>query len=194
MKKLKYFISVFIVALLCMSNANATAIKGIFSKGLDTVTIDNKNYNVEEIYQKMMQIVGKISENTANIKDVLSTAKLDASNVKKNLEAIYSKRKQSIRTNSKKEHSEAILNIITLLAMPNSWVDEHIKFGQKKGYSYDYSEIQNALVELRAMLPEPTKNMWAAVQTYLMNNKDITLTYGQSTINWWRVQNSWFTK
>lgn len=177
-----------------MSNANATAIKGIFSKGLDTVTIDNKNYNVEEIYQKMMQIVGKISENTANIKDVLSTAKLDASNVKKNLEAIYSKRKQSIRTNSKKEHSEAILNIITLLAMPNSWVDEHIKFGQKKGYSYDYSEIQNALVELRAMLPEPTKNMWAAVQTYLMNNKDITLTYGQSTINWWRVQNSWFTK
>lgn len=194
MKKLKYFISVFIVALLCMSNANATAIKGIFSKGLDTVTIDNKNYNVEEIYQKMMQIVGKISENTANIKGVISTAKLDASNVKKNLEAIYSKRKQSIRTNSKKEHSEAILNIITLLAMPNSWVDEHIKFGQKKGYSYDYSEIQNALVELRAMLPEPTKNMWAAVQTYLTNNKDITLTYGQSTINWWRVQNSWFTK
>lgn len=194
MKKIKYIVSAFFVALLCASNADATAIKGLFSKGLDTVSVDNKNYNVEEIYQKMMQIVGKISENTAKIKDMISTAKLDASNVKKNLESIYSKRKQSLRTNNKMEQSEAMLNIITLLAMPNSWVDEHIKFGRNKGYSYDYEDVQNTLVELREMLPEPTKSMWSAVQNYLMNNKDITLTYGQNKFDWWRVQNSWFAK
>ncbi|MBX9697584.1 MAG: hypothetical protein K2X53_05830 [Alphaproteobacteria bacterium] len=192
MEKIQYLARALFVGLLLTSNADATIIKGLFSKGFDSVVIDEKTYNVEEIYQKMMQIAGKINEEVSSIKGVITTAKGDAFNVKKNLELIHTKRKQSLRTSSKKEHSEGMLNIVTLLAMPNSWVDEHMKFGDQHGLNY--ANVKKNLIELRAMLPQPTQRMWYDVKSYLVSNKDITLRYGQSITHWWRVQDSWFTK